>query len=52
LSAEVYIANFDGDLYGKKLNIRVYKKIREVMKFDSPQALHKQIECDLEVMKL
>ena len=52
LSAEVYVANFDGDLYGKVLNIRVHKKIREVLKFTSPQALHEQIERDLEALKI
>lgn len=51
-SAEVYIYNFTWDLYSQTLKIIVHAKIREVMKFASPQALQQQIEKDLQALKI
>ncbi|MDE6777247.1 MAG: riboflavin kinase, partial [Oscillospiraceae bacterium] len=45
--AETYIKNFSGDLYNKTLQVRLLKFIRPEMKFDSVQALTKQMQEDL-----
>ena len=43
---ETYIMDFDGDLYGKKIEIEFLKRIRDTKKFESLGALKKQIEED------
>lgn len=48
---EVYIFNFNKNLYGKYLNIEILKKIREEKKFYSIQSLKKQINKDVETVK-
>jgi riboflavin kinase/FMN adenylyltransferase len=44
---ETYILNFDADLYGKKILIRFLKKVRDEIRFDSPDALSDQIQKDI-----
>jgi riboflavin kinase/FMN adenylyltransferase len=43
---EVHIFNFDQDLYGQFISVALKHKIREEMKFDSFELLHKQIQQD------
>ncbi len=43
---ETYIFDFDGDLYGKDVKIKVYERTRDIKKFDSPEALKAQLESD------
>ena len=45
---EVYLLDFSGDLRGKRLNTEFVEKIREIIKFDSPEMLKKQIAADVE----
>ncbi|MEA1927456.1 MAG: bifunctional riboflavin kinase/FAD synthetase [Candidatus Auribacterota bacterium] len=45
---EVFILDQDLHLYGKELEISFIKKIREEVKFDSPEELSKQIATDVE----
>jgi riboflavin kinase / FMN adenylyltransferase len=45
---EVYLLDFSGDLRGKKLNTEFVEKLREIIKFDSPEMLKKQIAADVE----
>ena len=45
---EAHLLNFDGDLYGKTLQLEFGKFIREYKKFDSEQELIAQIGKDLE----
>ena len=45
---EVYIPNFNGDLYGKKLKVQILNKIRDEKRFDSLEELKKQITKDTE----
>lgn len=49
-SMEVHLLDFKGDLYGKKIEIEVYNKIRDVKKFDSEEALKRAIAEDVEVI--
>lgn len=48
LSLEVHIPGFNGDIYGKKLDLRFTEKIRDEKKFDSLGALQEQIKKDIE----
>lgn len=45
-SLEVHLLNVDQDLYGKKLQVRFLKKIRDEQKFESLQALTDQLKKD------
>lgn len=44
---EAYLLDFDGDLYGQKIEVRLVEKIRSVDKFPSKEALVVQIEKDI-----
>lgn len=46
ISAEVYIKDFNQDIYGRQLKITVIKKIRSIIKFESVEALIRQMEQD------
>ena len=43
---ETYFFDFDGDLYGKKLNINLLEKIRDEQKYDSFESLGNQLNID------
>ena len=43
---ETYFLDFDGDLYGKKLNINLLEKIRDEQKYDSLESLGNQLSID------
>lgn len=43
---ETYFFDFDGDLYGKKLNINLLQKIRDEQKYDSLESLGNQLSID------
>lgn len=45
---EVYILNFDGDLYGKEIRVLFNKIIRKEMKFDNLDDLKMQISFDIQ----
>lgn len=50
---EVHIINFDGDLYGKNIEIEITSKIRDEKKFNGLEELRTQIEKDVkECLKL
>ena len=44
---EVYLLDFDGDLYGQPIEICLVRKIRPVEKFPSKEALVVQIKKDI-----
>ncbi|KXG43429.1 bifunctional riboflavin kinase/FAD synthetase [Tepidibacillus infernus] len=48
---EVYLIDFDGDLYGQVLEIEVIKFLREEKKFNHLNELKKQITYDIEQAK-
>lgn len=43
---ETHIFDFEGNLYGRSLRVELYGKIRDEQKFDSLEALVRQIEID------
>ncbi len=45
--AESYILDFDRDIYGKNILIKLYNKIRENRKFASEEELVSQMEKDI-----
>ncbi|MEK7479154.1 MAG: riboflavin kinase [Patescibacteria group bacterium] len=49
--AEVYILDWDGDLYGKEIQVEILKKIRESRKFDSSEELVGAMKEDLRVAR-
>ena len=48
---ETHIPSFSGDLYGKRLKIEFVRYLRGVQKFESADALIKQLEDDLRRVK-
>lgn len=44
---EVHVLNFKGNLYGKNLQVRFIKKLRDEQKFDSIEILKTQIHKDI-----
>jgi riboflavin kinase / FMN adenylyltransferase len=49
---EAHILNFSSDIYGKKIEIIIGKKIREVRKFENDDELKNQIKKDLKICLL
>lgn len=45
---EVHLLDFSGDLRGKRLNTEFVEKLRDIVKFDSPEKLKIQIAADVE----
>lgn len=43
---EIHLLDFDGDLYGKKIQIGVLKRLRDEKKFESVEQLSEQISKD------
>jgi len=50
-SFEVHLLDFSGDLRGKRINTDFVEKLRDIVKFDSPETLKKQIAADVEKAK-
>ena len=48
---EVHVLDFDGDLYGKELEVRFLRKLREEQRFDSLGQLVEQIRKDVEAAR-
>lgn len=48
---EVFLLNFKGDLYGREVTIKVYRKIRDTIDFEDFESLKKQIGSDIEEIK-
>jgi riboflavin kinase / FMN adenylyltransferase len=48
---EPYLLDFDGDLYGKRLVVELWERLRDEATFDSEAALVAQIALDVEATK-
>jgi len=46
--SEIHILNFNGDLYGKTLEVTFVKRLRDEIHFESIDALKKQIKKDID----
>lgn len=51
LSVEVFIFDFDEDIYGKRLDLLFIDRIRDEMKFEGPDRLVEQIRRDVQTAK-
>lgn len=47
LLTETYLDGFEGDLYGKRLQVEFVRYLRDVKKFDGAEALKKQLQTDI-----
>ena len=48
LSVEVFLFDFSGDIYGKKVDVLFIERIRDEVKFENPEQLVKQIRKDID----
>ncbi|MEM6363340.1 MAG: bifunctional riboflavin kinase/FAD synthetase [Planctomycetota bacterium] len=48
---EVHIIDYDADLYGRRLRVDFIRKIRDVKRFESPEALVRQLNHDIEQVR-
>ncbi len=48
---ETYIADYDGNLYGKIMEVQFLRYLREIKRFDSLEKLKRQLEKDKEKIK-
>ena len=46
-TVEVYVLDYNGDLYGHELNIDIIERLRGEKKFDTAEELKKQIANDV-----
>ena len=44
---ETHLLGFSGDLYGRELTVRFRRFLREIQKFDTPNALKAQLKTDI-----
>ncbi|MBS3818615.1 bifunctional riboflavin kinase/FAD synthetase [bacterium] len=51
INVESYILDFNKSLYGKSINVRFLKKMRDEIKFNSPAELSSQIQKDIKTAK-
>ena len=48
---EVFLLNYEGNLRGHKINVLFVEKLRDIVKFDGPESLKRQIAADVERTK-
>jgi riboflavin kinase / FMN adenylyltransferase len=48
ISIETHLIDFEGDVYGERMEIEIVQRIRGEVKFDGPEALIAQISKDVE----
>jgi riboflavin kinase/FMN adenylyltransferase len=48
ISLEVYILNFNQDVYGEEIQVSFRRRIRDEIRFDSPAQLIQQIQKDIQ----
>ena len=47
LLTETYLDGFEGELYGRCLQVEFVRRLRDVEKFDSAEALKEQLQADI-----
>ena len=48
---EVHLLNYNDNLYGQTVTVEFIHRLRDIMQFDSPEALQYQLQHDLEQTK-
>ena len=51
VTVEASLLDYTGDLYGKELRLEFFRHLRDEMRFDSTDALRRQIACDAEATR-
>ena len=51
VTVEASLLDYTGDLYGKQLRLEFFRHLRDEMRFDSTDALRRQIACDAEATR-
>jgi riboflavin kinase/FMN adenylyltransferase len=49
--AEAYLLDFDGDLYGRWIEIELVRRLRAELRFDSVELLRRQIALDVAAVR-
>ena len=52
MSLELHILDFSGDLYGKKLDVNILKRLRNEQRFDGREELIQQIQSDIKQARM
>lgn len=50
-SLEVHLLDFDGDIYGKTVEVQFIHRMRDIVRFDSAEELQQQLKTDLEQVR-
>lgn len=48
---ETHLLDFDGDLYGRKLTVKLLRKIRDEKRFNSVEELQQQLQNDFNLIR-
>ncbi|MDQ3669135.1 MAG: riboflavin kinase, partial [Actinomycetota bacterium] len=48
---EAFLLDFHGDLYGERLRVELWQRLREERSFESEEDLIAQIACDVEAAR-
>jgi riboflavin kinase / FMN adenylyltransferase len=48
LTVEAHLLDFNGDVYGSRMDLQFFHKLRDEMRFSGPEALKDQIKADIE----
>jgi riboflavin kinase / FMN adenylyltransferase len=49
---EPYLLDFDGDLYGRRLVVQLWERLRDEQAFESEEAMVRQIALDVEATRV
>jgi riboflavin kinase/FMN adenylyltransferase len=47
-TVEVYLLDFEADLYGESLEIQFLQRMRDIIRYPNPEALQDQISLDVQ----
>jgi riboflavin kinase/FMN adenylyltransferase len=50
-SLEIHLLDFSGDLYGAKVDVEIFDRIRDIRSFDNTESLKRQIRLDVESVR-
>jgi riboflavin kinase/FMN adenylyltransferase len=51
ITVEPWLLDFDGDLYGQTVRVEFHKRLRDEIRFDSLDALRRQIQTDAQATR-
>jgi riboflavin kinase/FMN adenylyltransferase len=51
VKVEIHLIDYDGDLYGRSLQVELVDRIRDVQRFDSPDQLRQQLHKDIQLAR-